>query len=123
MRRSTQSAFLAVTLFAILLACGCGQGTANEQKPTSTSPAPAADNKASGNKIGVAACDEYLTKMEACLSSKKVPDTVKEAYRNSFEQYREAWKKAAADPAGKAALEQGCQSALTAAKQFFDTCN
>lgn len=118
MRRPTSRTFLAATLFLTLLACGCGQDTAtNQQNQPAATPAP------TGNKIGVASCDEYLTKMEACLSSKKVPDTVKEAYRNSFDQYRDAWKKAAADPAGKAALEQGCQSALTAAKQFFDSCN
>ncbi|MGB8509285.1 MAG: hypothetical protein WCD76_12930 [Pyrinomonadaceae bacterium] len=92
--------------------------TANTTKTTTTTTT----TTSSGTSIGVASCDEYLAKMEKCMASPKVPEAAKAAYRNSLEQYRDQWKKAAATEAGKSAMAQGCQSALDSAKTFFASC-
>lgn len=71
---------------------------------------------------GVAACDEYLARVEKCLNNPKVPDAAKAAYRQSLETNRNAWKQAASTPQGKASLETSCKTALDNAKTFLDSC-
>lgn len=84
----------------------------------------AEDNKetASADKIGVAECDEYIEKYEICLKS-KVPETSRAMMKEAFEKSREAWKTAAASPQGKAALAQGCKTALETAKTTMASFN
>ena len=77
---------------------------------TNTSSAPSAD------KIGVAECDEYIAKYEACISS-KVPANMRATYQSAFDTARKAWRDAAATPAGKAGLAQACKMAHDTAKQ------
>lgn len=74
----------------------------------------AADGKtaAAGETIGVAECDEYLTKMEACMG--KMPAEAKAVQEAAFKQSRDAWKQAAATPQGKEGLKTGCKAALDA---------
>lgn len=68
---------------------------------------------AGGDKIGIAACDDYITKMEACLG--KMDPAAKAATEQSFKQTRDAWKAAAAQGgAAKDALKQGCEAAVAA---------
>ncbi len=65
----------------------------------------------SGGSVGVPECDQYLTKMEACIS--KMPPSAQDSMRQSLKQSREAWAKAAAiGPAAMDGLKTGCQSAL-----------
>lgn len=71
---------------------------------------------ASGDKIGVAECDEYITKYEACINS-KVPEAQRAMLKGSFEAQRKAFKDAAATPQGKAGLATGCKQAIETAKQ------
>ena len=94
-----------VCLFAgaLMLACGGGSDTSN-----GAAAAP-------GEKIGVAECDEYIQKVEACLTS-KVPENMRGTYKSSLDTMRTTWKKAAETPQGKAALAQGCKTALEQAK-------
>ena len=92
--------------------------TATPAAPAATK-APAASTSAD---TGVAACDEYLTKVEKCLNNPHVPDAAKAAYRTSLEQNRTAWKQAASTPQGRAALETSCKTALENAKSFLATC-
>ncbi|HXF43723.1 MAG TPA: hypothetical protein VNK26_08280 [Pyrinomonadaceae bacterium] len=45
---------------------------------------------------------------------------MKDTYKKAMTDNRDAWKKAAANPQTKAALESGCKQALDAAKTVFD---
>ncbi len=85
-------------------------------KPSTTTTETVKVETAAGDKVGVAECDEYITKYEACINS-KVPEAQRAMYKTSFETMRKSWKDAAATPQGKAGLATGCKSALDTAKQ------
>lgn len=68
-----------------------------------------------GGEIGVAECDEYVTKYKACLSD-KVPAEAKDAMEKGMQTMVDGWKKAAATPEGKKGLAAGCKQALEGAK-------
>lgn len=127
MKRLTLILTLALSLALVALASvGCSTtespNTNNDNKAvlTTTPAAPAAATTAA--VTGVAACDEYLTRVEKCLESRNVPEAAKAAYRQSLEQNRTAWKQASATPQGKAALETSCKAALDGASSFLASC-
>jgi len=118
---------LSVSCALLLTACGGSDSnnattnntsTTTTSKTTTTTSSPAtttttttsspATTTSSGDKVGVPECDEYLTKMEACLS--KLPAVAKDQYEKSFEQTRTAWRNAASTPQGKASLAQACKA-------------
>lgn len=102
--------------------------TANNTKPSNntTTTAPSNTTKTetttttSGDKVGVAECDEYIEKVDACLTS-KIPEAQRGAYKSSFDTLRKGWKDAAATPQGKTSLAAGCKQALESAKQTYGT--
>jgi len=57
---------------------------------------------------GIAACDDFLKKYEACVTS-KVPAPQKATFQAQLEQMRKAWADAAKTPAAKANLESACK--------------
>src|SRR5690606_34930954 len=75
----------------------------------------AKDETASADKIGVAECDDYIAKYEACISS-KVPAAQRANFETSFKTLRDSWAKAASTEAGKSSLATGCKAAMDAAK-------
>ncbi len=79
-------------------AVGCGGGDKKE-----------GDKASGGDAIGVAECDDYLKKAEACTS--KMPAEGKAGWESGIKTSREAWK-AAASGAGKDALKTSCKAAL-----------
>ena len=98
-------------LGALLLACG-GGATDNA---ANTGTANSGSTTASGDKIGVAECDEFIQKYEACVNS-KVPESARSMVKANLDSMRNAWKQAAATPQGKAGLATGCKQALEQAK-------
>ena len=94
---------LCLSVGALMLACGGGDSTNG------------GGTTASGDKIGVAECDEFIQKYEACVNS-KVPETSRSMVKANLDTMRTAWKKAAETPQGKAGLAQGCKMALDQAK-------
>jgi hypothetical protein len=58
--------------------------------------------------------------MDKVVNNQNVPQQVKDTYKKAMTDNRDAWKKAAANPQTKAALESGCKQALDAAKTVFD---
>ena len=89
--------------------------------PTPAAPAAApaaagenAGTAAAGADIGVAECDDYIKQYTACLG--KMPAAAKTAAENAFKQSKDAWKAAAATPAGKDGLKTACKAALDAMK-------
>jgi len=83
---------------------------------------PAASTTATSGKIGVPECDEYLAKVDACVSS-KVPEAMRAQYKAAMESNRKAWLQAAATPQGKAGLATACKQATEAAKTAYKTYN
>jgi hypothetical protein len=80
--------------------------------PAPAAPPAAAPAAAAGGEIGVAECDDYIKKMEACLG--KVPAAAKSAMEQSLKASQDAWKTAASTPAGKDALKTSCKAAADA---------
>lgn len=78
--------------------------------------APAATPAAAS--VGVAECDDYLNKVNACLSE-KVPEAQRAALQAGFDQSRSAWTQAASAPGGKEAMATACKTALEQAKAQF----
>ena len=64
----------------------------------------------SGGSIGVAECDEYVTKYTACIG--KMPAASKATVEQGLKTQTEAWKASASTPEGKAALKAGCKATL-----------
>jgi hypothetical protein len=83
--------FSRVAFVLLLLQTGC-------QSP----PLPAT------NALGVAECDEYLSKYEACLDL-KVPAEVRETLNKSLEQTRNSWRAALSTPDGAKSLGPVCR--------------
>ena len=131
------AALFLITSFG-LIGCGGTQTTTTDNKSANSTTKPAdnttkaadntakpADNTAkpadtktetaSADKIGVAECDQYIEKYEACLFS-KVPEAQRAMYKPTLDQMKKSWKDAAANPQTKAALATGCKTALDTAK-------
>lgn len=85
-------------------------------KPANTTTDAPKTETATGDKIGVPECDEYIEKYEACVNS-KVPEAQRAMLKTSFEAQRKAFKDAAANPQAKAGLATGCKQAIETAKQ------
>jgi hypothetical protein len=91
---------VALLVAGAAVAVGCGE------------KAGSGSGAAAGDKIGIQECDDYITKMEACMAKDPATKTASEA---GFKQTRDAWKAAAAQGgAAKDALKQGCTAALQA---------
>ena len=58
--------------------------------------------------VGIAACDDFLKKYEACVTS-KVPDAQRATFQSQLDQIRKAWTDAAKNASTKATLDSGCK--------------
>ncbi len=144
MHRRLKLLVSALSLFALTaFLIGCGAPAANNTatnansattaKPTPAATTPAntmsndnanaADNKdgdetASADKIGVPECDDYMAKVNACISS-HVPADKQEEVKKGMEASMKAWKMAAGTAQGKATLPGLCKQAAESAKTSF----
>ena|SRR5947209_6979630 len=105
-----------------LLACSGGASdnttntaAGNSNKTAATNTTAANTATASGDKIGVPECDDYIAKYEACVNS-KVPESMRASVKASMDMARKTWKDAAATPQGRAGLATACKQALDTAK-------
>jgi hypothetical protein len=87
----------------------------NTAAPASTAPA-ANGSDGAADKIGVAECDDYIAKYEACVSG-KVPEAARAQYESSLAQMRKSWRDLAANPQTRAGLAQACKAATESARQ------
>jgi len=104
-----------------LLACSKPESSTN-RSATAPATAPAASpvasaptTVASGEKIGVPECDQFLTAYESCITG-KVPAAARAQYNTAIAQWRSSWKKLAETPQAKATLPGICKTQLDSAK-------
>ena len=70
---------------------------------------------AHAQSTGIAACDDFLTKYDACVVS-KVPEAQRTMYKTQIDQTRKAWVDLAKNPSAKATMEATCKQTLDATK-------
>lgn len=80
-----------------------------------TADAPKTD-VAAGDKIGVAECDDFLEKYEACIMT-NAPEAARAGFKSSMEQWRSSWKQLASNPQTKSTLTAACKQTMESAKQ------
>lgn len=109
----------ALLLFVLVAAAGCQPKT--EAVPPQPAPAPpaapaaVATTPAAPGEIGVAECDDYLRKWEACLGS-KVTGAAHDQVKVALDATRDGWQRAAETPEGKAGLAAACKDAADLAR-------
>ena len=121
---------LCVLLGTVMLACGGAADNTNTATTNATTnantkaaaTATPASTTASGGDIGVAECDDFLKKYEACVSG-KVPAAAQATFKTSLDTWRSSWKQLANTPHGKAGLATACKSALDQAKTSLASYN
>ena len=125
---------LCVMLGLVLLACGGAADNANTAATnsatgnanTKAAATPAANTStttaSTGEKIGVAECDDFIAKYEACVTG-KVPAAQQAAFKSSIEQWRSSWKKLADNPSTKGTLVSVCKSTMDTAKTSLASFN
>ena len=102
-------------IFSILCAAifiGCSKtemSNSNSMADNSNKSTASSGTTASGDKVGIPECDDYIAKYEACTS--KVPEAGRAAYKSSLDQVRASWKKLAADPVTRGSLAAACKQA------------
>lgn len=118
----SKSLLLMLCLVTGLLILGCGapdtnrNTNANATGPTNTStPVPAGtpstntNAPSSGEAVGIAECDTFITAYENCVSS-KVPETARAQLRNAVTTWRTEWKKLADNPQTRGTLAAACKT-------------
>ena len=123
--------FLFLCLVSAIVLVGCSKSETTNQSATNsnankaasaTAPASTAPATASGEKIGVPECDEFIAAYDACVSN-KVPEAVRAQYKASIEQWRTSWRKLAANPNTKATLAAACKQSAEQARASMKTYN
>lgn len=116
---------LILASLGILAACQPAEpttATPSAAAPTTTAPStapatpapstPAAQKSAA--VTGVAVCNDYLNKYEACLHD-KLPEATRAQFQSSLDAMRNSWMQLAANPQTAAALENACVQAKSSA--------
>jgi hypothetical protein len=113
--------FTMTALSAAMLLAACG-GSDNAEKADAAAdtaakvePAGSGDlAQAAAGATGVAECDNYLTKVMACVED-KIPEAQKAMIKKSIDDSKANWTKVT----DKAALAQTCTKAMDQAKTSF----
>lgn len=122
----------AVLCVAFLIGCSKSESTNNNNsmstgvdKPMTTN-SPSSTTKSStttsGEKIGIAECDDFLAKYDDCVT-KNVPEAQRAQYESSLKQWRDSWRQLAKNDMTKGTLAAACKQALEQAKSSMKSYN
>ena len=137
-KRFFVSLALAVACASLLIGCGgsetttngSNQTSANKTTTTTTTTTPATTmtpatttttpatttTTSSGGKIGVAECDDFIDKYEACITG-KVPEAARAQWNSTLQQWRTSWKQLADNPQTRSSLAAACKMAAEQSRQ------
>lgn len=135
-KRFFVSLTLAVACAFLLIGCsktdettnGANQTSTNKTSTTTTTTTPATTmtpattatttttTTSSGGKIGVAECDDFIDKYEACITG-KVPEAARAQWNSTLQQWRTSWKQLADNPQTRSSLAAACKMAAEQSRQ------
>ncbi len=122
--------FLLLASVSILAACQPAETTTavpSANKPTTAvaTPNPVISPTVAPTPtavIGIAVCDDYLNKYEACLHD-KLPEASRASFQSGLDAMRSSWIQLASNPQTAPALESACvqaKSSAAVAMQAYD---
>jgi hypothetical protein len=117
-----------VLCVAILVGCSKSETTnsnsmgMNDNKPMKTNSPSTTKTASSGEKIGIAECDDFLAKYDECIT-KNVPEAQRAQYESSIKQWRDSWRQLAKNDMTKGTLAAACKQALEQAKSSMKSYN
>ena len=123
--------FLIFTVLSAVFLIGCGKTeTSNNNnsmakdgnKPMTKSSPSTTKSSSSGEKIGIAECDDFLAKYDDCVT-KNVPEAQRAQYESSLKQWRDSWRQLAKNDMTKGTLAAACKQALEQAKTSMKSYN
>jgi hypothetical protein len=126
-----RKSFLIFTVLCAGFLIGCGKTetsnnnnsiTKDGDKPTTTSSPSNTKTVSSGEKIGIAECDDFLAKYDDCIT-KNVPEAQRAQYESSIKQWRDSWRQLAKNDMTKGTLAAACKQALEQAKSSMKSYN
>ena len=112
---------IVLSLSAVLLAaCNKGGDTPTATAPAAAPAATPAAPAATADRVGIASCDDYLDKYQACVAN-KVPEAARASFEQSLGATRASWKSMASNSASASSLDAACKQATDAAKQAMSS--
>ena len=107
---------------AILIGCSTTEtgnsntaaGNSNKAGTSAAGTTSTPGTTASGDKIGIPECDDYIAKYESCVRG-KVPEAARASMESSLKAARDNWKKAAENAQSRGTLAAACKQASDAA--------
>ena len=121
--------FLILAALCAVFLIGCGKtettnnsnSTAKDGDKTATTTTTSSTTS-SGEKIGIAECDDFIAKYDACVSA-HVPEAQRAQYKESLAQWRKTWRQLAENPMTKGTLAAACKQAAEQAKTSMNSYN
>ncbi len=123
---------LAVLCAALLIGCSStnnnNNSTAAEGNRSTGVTAPStpttttSSSTTSGEKIGIAECDDFLAKYEDCVN-KNVPEAQRAQFESTMKQWRDSWRQLAKNEMTKGTLTAACKQAAESAKSSMKSYN
>ena len=129
--KMSRSLLLMLCLLIGLLVLACAPATdtnrnsvapANTSTPASSATASTNTNSSTGDAIGIAECDSFLTAYDNCVST-KVPENVRAQYKTALTAWRIEWKRLADNPQTRGTLAGICKTQLETARTQFRAFN
>ena len=123
---------LAVLCAALLIGCSstnnnnnstAADGNKNTGVTAPSTPATTTSSSTtSGEKIGIAECDDFLAKYEDCVN-KNVPEAQRAQFESTMKQWRDSWRQLAKNEMTKGTLTAACKQAAESAKTSMKSYN
>jgi hypothetical protein len=107
----------------VLIFCGCetkehadAEVGAIKKAQDAVAQSSAQTNAGGTEEIGIAECDNYIRKYEACLAD-KVPAEAQTRLRRELNEQVKQWRASATDKFARANVADQCRSAIAVARQ------
>jgi hypothetical protein len=123
---------LAVLCAALLIGCSstnnnnnstAAEGNRNTGVTAPSTPSTTTSSSTtSGEKIGIAECDDFLAKYEDCVN-KNVPEAQRGQFESTMKQWRDSWRQLAKNEMTKGTLTAACKQVAESAKTSMKSYN
>jgi hypothetical protein len=122
--------FLIFAVLSAVFLIGCGKtettnnsnSTAMDGNKNTSTTTTTSTKTSSGEKIGIAECDDFLAKYDDCIT-KNVPEAQRAQYESSIKQWRDSWRQLAKNDMTKGTLAAACKQAMEQAKSSMKSYN